>query len=382
MRLLFFGLLLCAACQTPGPSKSPARAAAAATSSQLPIEKIKLPAGFHIGIFAENVENARSLCYADGILFVSTRDKGNVYALRDNNGDNVADEKFLLASGLNMPNGVAYRNGSLYIAEISRITRLDNIAKNLAHPPAPVVVYDKYPTDEHHGWKYIRFGPDGKLYVPVGAPCNVCLPENPIYCSITRIDVDHPGAPEVIVKGVRNSVGFDWHPITKELWFTDNGRDWLGDDSPSCELNHVTKEGQHFGFPFCHQGDIPDPKFGDAQHPCSDFVPPAQRMGPHVAPLGMEFYTGKMFPSNYKNQIFVAEHGSWNRTKKNGYQLSLVRIDDKGNSLGKEAFATGWLEADDTAWGRPVDVEQLPDGSLLLSDDQANAVYRIYYTGK
>jgi glucose/arabinose dehydrogenase len=315
-------------------------------------------------------------------LYVSTRDKGNVYALRDTNGDYVADERYTLATGLNMPNGVAFRNGSLYIAEISRITRLDNIEKNLAHPPSPVVVYDQYPTEEHHGWKYIRFGPDGKLYVPVGAPCNICVPEKPIYASITRIDVDHPGAPEVVQSGIRNSVGFDWHPVTKELWFTDNGRDWLGEDSPSCELNHAAKDGLNFGYPYCHQGDTPDPKFADAQHPCSGFVPPVERMGAHVAPLGMEFYTGKMFPPSYHHQIFVAEHGSWNRAKKNGYQLSVVRIDEKGNSLGKETFAAGWLKGDETVWGRPVDVEQLPDGSILVSDDQADAIYRMYYTGK
>jgi len=387
MRYFIFCLLFLSSCSVSGPSQSPTAGPTIKSdgtyTGKLPLQKIRLQPGFHIGVYAEDVENARSLCYSpNGTLFVSTRDKGNVYALRDTNGDFVADERYTLATGLNMPNGVAFRNGSLYIAEISRITRLDNIEKNLAHPPTPVVVYDQYPTEEHHGWKYIRFGPDGKLYVPVGAPCNVCIPEKPIYASMTRIDVDHPSQPEIVQSGIRNSVGFDWHPVTKELWFTDNGRDWLGDDSPSCELNHAAKDGLNFGFPYCHQGDTPDPKFADAQHPCSDFVPPVQRMGPHVAPLGMEFYTGKMFPQSYHHQIFVAEHGSWNRTKKNGYQLSVVRIDEKGNSLGKETFAAGWLEADENVWGRPVDVEQLPDGSILVSDDQANAIYRIYYTGK
>ena len=305
-------------------------------SGKLPIDKIKLPAGFHIGVFAEDVTNARSLCYSPGgTLFVGTRDKGNVYALVDTNGDFVADQKYTLATGLNMPNGVAFRNGSLFVAEVSRILRFDNIEKQLANPPKPVVVYDQYPTAEHHGWKYIAFGPDGKLYVPVGAPCNICEPEKPIFASITRIDVDHPAEPEVVQHGIRNSVGFAWHPVTKDLWFTENGRDWMGDDAPSCELNRATKDGMNFGYPYCHAGDMPDPKFN--QHPCSDFTPPVEKIGPHTAPLGMEFYTGSMFPASYKNQIVLAEHGSWNRTNKIGYQLSVVRIDANGKSLGKEA---------------------------------------------
>jgi glucose/arabinose dehydrogenase len=380
MRLFHLSLLLCVACTATAPqNKGNLGTTPAAYTGKLPLDKIKLPDGFHISVFAEGVKNARSLCYSpNGTLFVGTRDAGNVYALQDTNGDFVADKRFTIATGLHMPNGVAFRNGSLYVAEVSRIIRFDNIEKQLTHPPAPVVVYDQYPPEEHHGWKYIAFGPDGKLYVPVGAPCNICEPEKPIYASITRLDVDHPGTPEVVQHGIRNSVGLAWHPLTKELWFTDNGRDWLSDDTPSCELNHATKDGMNFGFPYCHQGDIPDPKFGD-KHPCNDFTPPAHKMGPHVAPLGLEFYTGSMFPSSYKNQIFIAEHGSWNRTDKIGYQLSVVRIDDKGNSLGKENFATGWLQPGNEAWGRPVDVEQLPDGSMLLSDDFADVIYRIYY---
>ena len=389
MRSFTFLLLLVLACTASAPPKGGQTSTASdaskpnpAYSGKLPIDKIKLPEGFKIGVFAEGVKNARSLCLSPGgTLFVGTRDAGNVYALRDTDGDHVADQTFTLATGLNMPNGVAFRNGSLYVAEISRILRFDHIEEKLAGPPAPVVLYDKYPTEEHHGWKYIAFGPDGKLYVPVGAPCNICEPEKPIYCSITRLDVDRPADPEIVQHGIRNSVGFTWHPATKELWFTDNGRDWLGDDSPSCELNHASKDGMHFGYPYCHQGDTKDPKFGD-KRPCSDFTPPAQNLGPHVAPLGLEFYNGKMFPQEYQQQLFIAEHGSWNRSKKIGYNLSRVKLDAGGKCVEYEAFASGWLQDDDSVWGRPVDVEFLPDGSMLVSDDHADAIYRIYYEGK
>ena len=389
MRGFTFVLFLVFACTASTPPRMEKTAAATslsqsdtAYSGKLPLEKIKLPEGFKIGVFAEGVKNARSLCLSPGgTLFVGTRDAGNVYALRDTDGDHMADKTYTLATGLNMPNGVAFRNGSLYVAEISRIIRFDDIENKLANPPAPVVVYDKYPTDEHHGWKYIAFGPDGKLYVPVGAPCNICDPENPVYASITRLDVDHPAEPEIVQHGIRNSVGFTWHPVTKELWFTDNGRDWLGDDLPSCELNRAIKDGMHFGYPYCHQGDVKDPKFGD-KRPCSDFTPPAQKLGPHVAPLGLEFYTANMFPEEYRNQLFIAEHGSWNRTKKSGYNLSRVKLDEKGNCIEYEPFATGWLQEDESVWGRPVDVEFLPDGSMLVSDDYADAIYRIYYDGR
>lgn len=348
-------------------------------SGKLPLDKIKLPPGFKIGVFAEDVANARSLCLGPGgTLFVGTRDAGYVYALRDTNGDHSADLKYTLASGLRMPNGVAFRNGSLYVAEVSRILRFDDIENRLANPPAPVVVYDQYPTESHHGWKYIAFGPDGKLYVPVGAPCNICERDNPIYASITRLDVDNPAkGPEVVQHGVRNTVGFTWHPVTKELWFTDNGGDMLGDNMPACELNHAPKEGMNFGFPYCHQGDFPDPEYGK-KHPCSDFTPPAQKLGPHVAPLGLEFGLGPNWPAEYKNQILIAEHGSWNRTEKIGYQVSLVRVNEQGQCTGYEPFASGWLQPGNEVWGRPVDLEWLPDGSLLVSDDHADAIYRIY----
>ncbi|MBK6932096.1 MAG: PQQ-dependent sugar dehydrogenase [Saprospirales bacterium] len=391
MRLLLLLLLALAQvfCTTPGPPKQTAAdpepassSVAPAYSGSLPLDKIVLPPGFRIGTFAENVRNARSLCLSPGgTLFVGTREAGDVYALRDTNNDRVADLRYTLATGLRMPNGVAFRNGSLYVAEVNRILRFDDIENRLANPPKPVVVYDQYPTEEHHGWKYIAFGPDGKLYVPVGAPCNVCERENPIYASITRLDVDHPArGPEVVQNGVRNTVGFTWHPQTGELWFTDNGRDMLGEDIPACELNHAVREGMHFGFPYCHQGDLKDPKFGD-QRPCAGFTPPAQKLGPHVAPLGLEFGRSAVWPAEYNNQILIAEHGSWNRTQKTGYRLSLIRLDAQGRCIAYEPFASGWLQAGDEVWGRPVDLEWLPDGSLLVSDDFADAVYRIYWDG-
>lgn len=366
------------------PSKAQARKMAESASASsdaghnLPLAAIKLPPGFKIDVFATGVKNARSMALSPtGTLFVGTRDQGDVYAVKDNNGDYKADQVFVLATGLNMPNGVAFRNGDLYVAEVNRILKFKNIEDQLANPPAPEVVYDKYPTDTHHGWKYIAFGPDGKLYVPVGAPCNICESKNKIYASITRINPDGTGL-EIVQEGIRNTVGFAWHPDNKQLWFTDNGRDMMGDDMPSCELNHATADRQHFGYPYCHQGDTPDPEFGH-KRPCSDFVAPAQKVGPHVAPLGVEFYTGQQFPTTYQKQLFVAEHGSWNRSKKSGYKLSLATIQND-KVVKYEPFAEGWLNKEkDEAWGRPVDVELLPDGSMLLSDDFADVIYRISY---
>lgn len=347
----------------------------------LPLNTIKLPKGFKISSFATGVDNARSLARGDkGTIFVGNRSGKNVYALVDTNGDFVADKKYTIASGLNMPNGVAFKDGDLYVAEVNRILKFEKIESNLAVPPKAIVIYDKYPTDRHHGWKYIAFGPDGKLYVPVGAPCNICeRNDNPVYASITRMNADGSGM-EVFASGVRNSVGFTWHPDTKEMWFTDNGRDMMGDDIPPCELNNAPKKGMHFGFPYCHGGDITDPEFGDL-FPCSKFTIPAQKLGAHIAPLGLKFYNGNMFPADYKRKIFIAEHGSWNRTNKSGYRISLVTISgNKGTSY--ETFAEGWLdEASQEAWGRPVDVLELPDGSMLISDDAANAVYRVSYVG-
>ena len=348
-------------------------------SKTLPLDKIKLPAGFTIDVFAE-VENARSMALSpSGVVYVGNKDKDKVYAVKDTDGDFKADKKWVLATGLNMPNGVAFKDGDLYIAEVSRISKIPGVESKFANPPAPTTVKDDYPKETHHGWKYIAFGPDGKLYVPVGAPCNICESKDEVFASITRINADGTGR-EIFARGIRNSVGFTWHPDTKELWFTDNGRDMLGDDIPSCELNNAPKAGMHFGYPYCHEGSVKDPEFG-SKRPCSDFVAPADKLGPHVAPLGLKFYTGSLFPSQYKNQLFVALHGSWNRSKKSGYTVNLVKVANNKVS-GHEVFASGWLdEADQKAWGRPVDVLVLPDGSILVSDDQANVIYRIAYKG-
>jgi glucose/arabinose dehydrogenase len=350
-------------------------AATAHSQSRLPLDRIKLPPGFEITVFAEGVKDARSMALGEkGTLFVGTRGAGNVYAIQHDGKK--ATRMTTIAKGLDSPNGVAVKDGALYVAEIDKVWRYDNIEANLAAPPKPALVYGKYPDNGSHGWKFIRFGPDGWLYVPVGAPCNVCDREPP-YASITRLKPDG-SAMEVFARGVRNSVGFDWDPATKELWFTDNGRDMLGDDIPPDELNHAPRAGMHFGFPYCHGGDIPDPEFGKRRS-CSEFTPPAQKLGAHVAALGMRFYTGSMFPPEYRNRIFIAQHGSWNRSKKSGYRVMQATVEG-GKVVGYSVFAEGFLDAaSDTAWGRPVDVQVMPDGALLVSDDYANAIYRIAY---
>ena len=352
------------------------------------LEKIVLPEGFEIKIYADDVENARSMAISpSGTIFVGNRNKDNVFALKDTDGDNVIDKKYLITNKLkNMPNGVAFHDGDLYVAEVNKIWKFENIEENLSYADKfdeyleePILISDDFPSDRHHGWKYISFGPDGKLYVPVGAPCNICESRDEIYASITRMNPDGSNK-EIYVKGVRNTVGFTWHPETKQLWFTDNGRDMLGDNIPPCELNKVTEKDQHFGYPYCHGSDIGDPEFG-GEYSCSDFVMPAQNLDPHVAPLGLKFYTGKMFPDEYKGDIFIAEHGSWNRSKKIGYRISRVKIENN-KSVGYETFIYGWLDDEEQeAWGRPVDILILEDGSMLISDDKANAIYRVTYTG-
>ena len=344
-------------------------------NQDLPLNKIRLPDGFKISIYASDVPGARSMALGpNGTLFVGTR-VGKVYAIVDRNRNNRADEVITVARGLRMPNGVAFRGGALYVGEVSRVLRYDNIEARLSNPPTPVVVNDTFPGDRHHGWKFIRFGPDGQLYVPVGAPCNVCERSDGRYALIMRMNPDGTGL-EVFARGVRNTVGFDWHPETKTLWFTDNGRDWLGDDVPPDELNHAPRKGLHFGFPYCHGGDISDPEFGE-KHACEEFVPPAMKLGPHVAAIGMRFYTGTMFPDRYRNQIFIAEHGSWNRSTPIGYRVTLVRLEEN-RAVTYEVFAEGWLQGN-AAWGRPTDVLVMPDGALLVSDDRAGVIYRIVY---
>ncbi|WP_292521292.1 PQQ-dependent sugar dehydrogenase [Methanoculleus sp.] len=344
----------------------------------LPLDTITLPAGFEIDLYAGNVTGARSMTISpNGTLFVGSRGPGNVYAIPDRDGDGRGDAVIVVASGLDSPNGVAFHNGSLYVAEIGRVLRYDDIEANLEDPPEPAVVSTAFPGDALHGWKFIAFGPDGKLYVPVGVPCNVCDPEDERFGTILRMNPDGTDL-EVYARGIRNTVGFDWHPETDELWFTDNGRDWLGNDVPPDELNRAPESGMHFGFPFCHGRSIHDPEFGAGQA-CANFTPPEQELGPHVAALGMRFYDGDQFPEEYRGRIFIAEHGSWNRLEPIGYRVTMVSLEN-GTPASYEVFTEGWLQGR-AAWGRPVDVEAANDGSLLVSDDRANAVYQITYPG-
>lgn len=346
---------------------------AALAQAPLPLEKIRLPPGFTIELVAR-VPNARGMTFgSEGTLFVGSNN-GLVHAVSmPARGPAVVR---VIARGLREPAGGAFRDGALYVSAVSRILRYDGIERRLDDPPAPVVVTERFPTDGHHGRKFIAFGPDGKLYVPVGAPCNVCDPDPERYANLGRMNPDGSGY-EVIARGVRNSVGFDWHPRTKELWFTDNGRDWMGDDQPPDELNRAARAGGHFGFPFCHGGTIADPQYG-GRRACSEFVAPAQNLGPHVGALGMRFYSGNQFPDAYRDQVFIAEHGSWNRSTKIGYRVSLVRFDGEGRAIAYEPFAEGWLDGG-SVWGRPADVAVAADGSLMVSDDSAGAVYRIRY---
>jgi glucose/arabinose dehydrogenase len=345
----------------------------AAAPEEIPIGSVKLPEGFSISIWASGLPNARSMTFGPkGTLFVGTRFVGTVYAVVDH-GDR--REVKVLLKGLHRPNGVAVRNGALYVAEVSRILRYDDIEANLDSPPPPAVVFDALPKDETHGWKFMTLGPDGWLYFQIGSPGNIVLP--PVtHAQIARVDPDR-GVLETVATGVRNSVGMDFHPVTRELWFTNNGRDWMGDDIPNDTLHRVTRPRMNFGYPFCHQGDLPDDEFGKGRS-CREFDPPALKLGPHVAPLGMRFYTGRQFPAEYRNNIFIAEHGSWNRTRKDGFNVSRVVLDEQGGVVKYEPFATGFLQ-EERFWGRPVDVQVAPDGALLVSDDVSGAIYRIAY---
>ena len=335
---------------------------------------IRLPAGFGIGVYAR-VPGARSLALGDsGTVFVGTRGEGVVYAVLDRDTDGAADAVVPIARGLDVPNGVAFSRGALYVAETARILRYDRIESRLRGPPEPVVVTTALPDEQHHGWRYIGFGPDGRLYVGSGAPCNICQSSDERFAAILRSTPEGPL--EVFARGIRNTVGFDWHPATRELWFTDNGRDWLGEDRPPDELNRASVPGLHFGFPYCHGTAIADPAFA-GQRACTEFTAPELELGPHVAALGMRFYSGTMFPPQYVNQLFIAEHGSWNRLHPIGYRVALVRLDG-GRAVRYETFADGWLRAG-RASGRPVDLLIMPDGAMLLSDDRAGVVYRITY---
>lgn len=357
-------------------------ASALAFAEELPLDLIKLPEGFSIAAYTTSVPGARSLARSDkGTIFVSTMGNGVVYAVQDTDGDGKGETVHTIGNGLNTPNGIVFHNGSLYVAEISRIIRYDDIDNKLTAPPEPVVVIDTLPTEPHHGWKYLALGPDGKLYFNIGSHCNICGPEvlGDQFATISSVNTDGTGL-EVFAKGVRNSVGITWHPTTKEMWFTDNGRDLLGDDRPPCELNRAAAPGLHFGYPFCHGGDDPDPEFAGDKG-CEGFEKPAVKLGAHVAPLGLKFYTGTQFPAEYQGRIFIAEHGSWNRSIPQGYRITTVKVDENGQASEWETFAEGWLRRS-KAWGRPVDVLVQPDGSLLVSDDKAGAVYRISYAAK
>ena len=353
-----------------------------ASAHGLPLEKLWLPAGFSISVFAE-LANPRQLAMSpEGVIFAGSRRKGRVYAIVDRDGDFIADEVITIDKGLKLPSGIAYKDGDLYVGAVNRLLVYKDIVANLDSPPEPQVIDDSLPKKSHHGWKHLGFGPDGWLYLNVGAPCNICLSDDERFASILRVDLSSsPLRYQVYAAGVRNSVGFDWHPETGELWFTDNGRDYLGDNAPPCELNHAPEPGIHFGYPFFHGNGIPDPKFGKDKNE-RDFAAPALALGPHVAPLGMLFYRGDMLPSSYKHQVLIAEHGSWNRSGEAGhvgYRITLARKtgDDQ---LRYETLIDGWLDGK-SSWGRPVDLLELPDGSLLISDDSGNVIYRLTYEG-
>jgi glucose/arabinose dehydrogenase len=354
---------------------------AATGADALPLDKLVMPAGFHIEVYAK-VENPRQMAQGDdGVVYVGSMRPGKVHAVRDTNGDHKGDQVTVIADELELPSGIAYRNGDLYVGAVSKILVYRNIQKQFgADLFTSEVLLDSLPAERHHGWKYLEFGPDGYLYIPVGAPCNICLSDDAAFAAIHRLNVDaKPATLTPFVKGVRNTVGFDFHPTTGDLWFADNGRDMLGDDTPPCELNHVTAAGQHFGYPFFHGHSIADPEFGTDKNP-ADYVEPALALGPHVAPLGMMFYTGTQFPQAYQQQILIPEHGSWNRSPEaghTGHRITSARTDADGK-LHYEVLIEGWLQ-DNVAWGRPADLLQLKDGSLLISDDLANVIYRLTY---
>ena len=377
IRLLMLSLFALVAFQAPAPSQKPG------------VETLKLPPGFSIEVYATGVQDARQMALgSEGTVFVGSRRVGNVYAIVDRDKDFKADQVYTIATNLRSPSGLAFRDGALYVAEINRVIRYDGIESKLQSPPAPAVVNDKLPNEAHHGWKYLAFGPDGLLYVPVGAPCNVCeRPDDERFASVLRMKPDGSGV-EIFARGIRNTVGFDWHPQTRELWLAENGRDSLGDDVPPDEMLRAYKPGLHFGFPYCHGGDTPDPEFG-AKRACKEFEPPAIKLGAHVAAIGMKFYTGRMFPQAYRNQIFVAEHGSWNRSQPQGYRIMMITV--QGNkAVSYTPFVEGWLRGIRSsgrgrtigdAWGRPTDVLVMPDGSLLIADDEGGTVYRVTYKG-
>jgi glucose/arabinose dehydrogenase len=346
----------------------------ATPADKLPVAKLKLPKNFNLEVYAAGLTNARSLRIGDkGTVFVSTRLLDRIYAITDKNG---RKEVKTLLTGLYRPNGIALHNGTLYIAELSKISKIDDVEDHLDNPPKPTVIYDDLPSDEPHGWKFLTVGPDNKLYFNIGAPCNICMPP-PTHAQIRRINLDGSG-PEVVARGTRQIVGMDWHPVLKQLYFTENQRDWLSEDLPEDKLNRLTRPGKdNFGYPYCGGGNVLDPQFGWG-HSCDEFTPPVARLGPHSAPLGMRFYIGNVFPKEYHNAIFIARHGSWNRSKKVGGDIVVAKLNPDGTVKSVEPFITGFLE-NNSYIGRPVDLEIMKDGSMLISDDWNGAVYRLTY---
>jgi glucose/arabinose dehydrogenase len=341
------------------------------------VARARLPQGFKLSLYTDRTPGARSLALGDdGTVYVGSNEPGKVYAVRDADGDGVGEQVRAVVSGLNLPNGVAFYGGALYVAEVSRILRFDIAAARPERPPQPVLVYAGLPQETLHGSRYLRVGPDGKLYLGIGVPCNICRPAQDIYGTLLRLDRDGSHA-EIIARGIRNTVGFDWQPDSGALYFSDNGRDWLGDNLPKEELNRLDRPGHHFGFPYCHGGDVPDPQFGQGKD-CRVYTAPAWRFPAHVAPLGLRFYSGGQFPPEYRGQLFVALHGSWNRSAPQGYRVALVRF-QQNQPVADSVFIDGWLGQDGKAVARPVDILPMPDGSLLVSDDLNGALYRVSY---
>ena len=352
----------------------------------LNIEKLSVPKGFEIEIFANDLESPRQITETkDGFIVVGSKNGDKIFAIHDKNSDGFAEERYLIASGLKNPTGVTYHQGDLYFAEIEKIwivRNIDNWLKSSKdESPKIELFFDGLPPETWHGFRHIRFGPDDNLYIPIGVPCNICIEPQTIDKRFAAIHKYENNKLVMVADGVRNSVGIDWHPITKKLYFSDNGRDWLGDDSPSCELNIVEKEGSFFGFPYKHAKDVLDPQFGELIPSVNrEFIDPIAELGAHVAPLGIEFYDGKQFPEEYHNNLFIALHGSWNRSKKSGYKIILIRLDENGNYLSQEDFISGWL-IDENDWGRPVQPFVMSDGSMLISDDKYDVIYRVVYKG-
>jgi glucose/arabinose dehydrogenase len=346
----------------------------ATAADKLPVDKLKVPKGFKVEVYASGIANARSLRLGDkGTVFVSNRTLDKIYAIVDKGGKR---EVKVLYKDLYRPNGIALHDGTLYIAELSQISKVEKIEDNLDNPPKPTVIYSDLPKDEPHGWKYLTVGPDNKLYFNVGAPCNICLPP-PTHAQIRRINLDGSN-PEVVARGTRQIVGMDWHPTLKQLYFTENARDWLSEELPNDKLNRLTQPGKdNFGYPYCHQGNVPDPEFGWG-HSCDEFTKPVALLGPHAAPLGIKFYTGTAFPSEYRGQAFIARHGSWNKSKKIGGDIVVAKLNKDGTLKSLDTFLTGFIENNNYV-GRPVDLLVMKDGSLLISDDYAGAVYRVSY---